>query len=81
MKQHELASMMCVTRQTVARLEKGDPAIAFSSFLLAVFCLQREKELLGLLAPEQDRLGLMLEIQKQEKRRTVKREKRDDLDF
>jgi len=81
MTQATLAEAMFVTRQTVARLERGDPSVALSTFLLAVFCLQRERELDNFLAPEADELGMMLEMQRQDRRRTVRQKKRDDLDF
>ena len=81
MSQADLAKAMFVTRQTVSRLENGEPSIAMATLLLAVFCLQREKELLGLLAPENDKLGMFLDTQRQEKRKAIKRRKRDDLDF
>jgi len=81
MTQAMLAQAMFTTRQTVARLERGDPAIAWSTFLLAIFCLQRKDELENFLTPEQDRLGMALGIQKQAKRQLVRQKKEDDLDF
>lgn len=80
MTQSDLARAMFVTRQTVARLEKGDPSAAWGTFLLAIFCLQREKELTGFLAPENDRLGMLLDMRKLDGRKKV-RSRADDLDF
>ena len=81
MTQGALAKAMFVTRQTVARLEKGDPAVALATFLLAIFCLQREKELTGLLAPENDKLGMLLDMKRLDRRKKIRSRGSDDLDF
>jgi len=81
MTQGDLSRAMFVTRQTVARLEKGDPSVAWSTFLLAIFCLRREKELTAFLAQENDRLGMLLDLRKLDKQKKIRRKKADDLDF
>ena len=81
MTQGDLAKAMFVTRQTVARLEKGDPSVALATLLLAIFCLQREKELAGFLAPENDKLGMLLDMQRLDRRKKIRSGSGEDMNF
>lgn len=81
MTQNDLAKAMSSTRQTISKIERGDGSVAWETFIMAVFCLSREKELDKLLDPNADRTGLIIDSRKQEKRRRVRHRRLDDLDF
>lgn len=76
-----LASSMFVTRQTVSRMESGDPTMSILVYLTAIFCLQREKELDDFLSPKNDVLGCMLDEIRQIQRKRVKPVEDDGLNF
>ena len=82
MTQQKLAEAMFATRQTVARLEAGDAGISLGMFFTAVFCLRRLDECKGMLSPENDLEGLMLERRRLLSRRGGHKEAEDSsLDF
>ena len=77
----QLAEAMFVTRQTVSKMEAGDPAVSISTYILAVFCLQREKEFKDFLSPRNDVLGCMLDEMRHIQRERIKLENDDSLNF
>ncbi|MBO4300414.1 MAG: helix-turn-helix transcriptional regulator [Desulfovibrio sp.] len=81
MTQENLAEAMFTTRRTLARLENGDPGISMGMFCTAVYCLGRFKELQGVLSPENDYEGNLLERMRTLSRRGGLKENDDGLDF
>ncbi|SPD76376.1 Transcriptional regulator, XRE family [uncultured Desulfobacterium sp.] len=76
----DLASRMFVTRKTLSRLENGDPGVSLAVLASALWALGFEKDLLEIVHPEKDNLGMYLEQRRLPKR--VRRSKTgDDLDF
>ena len=57
----DMASRLFVSRDTVWRLERGDPSVSVGTLATAVFVLQLHDRLASLAAPERDALGLDLE--------------------
>jgi len=57
----DMASRLFVSRDTVWRLERGDPSVSVGTLATAVYVLQLLDRLAALAAPEQDALGLDLE--------------------
>jgi len=56
-----MASRLFVSRDTLWRLERGDPSVALGTFATATFVLQLHSRLANLAAPEKDELGLSLD--------------------
>jgi len=56
-----MASRLFVSRDTLWRLERGDPTVALGTFATATFVLQLHSRLAHLAAPEKDELGLSLD--------------------
>lgn len=57
----DMASRLFVSRDTLWRLERGDPSVALGTFATVAFVLQLHTQLANLAAPEQDELGLSLD--------------------
>lgn len=57
----DMASRLFVSRDTLWRLERGDPSVALGTFATAAFVLQLHTQLGNLAAPEKDDLGLSLD--------------------
>ena len=57
----DMASRLFVSRDTVWRLERGDPSVSVGTLATAVFVLQLHDRLASLAAPERDALGLDLD--------------------
>jgi transcriptional regulator with XRE-family HTH domain len=57
----DMASRLFVSRDTLWRLERGDPSVALGTFATAAFVLQLHTQLANLAAPEKDDLGLSLD--------------------
>ena len=57
----DMASRLFVSRDTLWRLERGDPSVAMGTFATAAFVLQLHAQLANLAAPENDDLGLSLD--------------------
>lgn len=57
----DMASRLFVSRDTLWRLEKGDPSVAIGTLATAVFILQLHERLTNLASPASDELGLDLE--------------------
>lgn len=62
--QDEFGRRLRVSRQTIARLEDGDPAVGVAIFLTAVYALGMMAQMRHILAPETDALGLRAELQR-----------------
>jgi transcriptional regulator with XRE-family HTH domain len=76
----EMASRMFVSRQTLARLEKGEPGVALGVLSSALWVLGLHDQIRELAAPERDEIGAFRERQKLPQR--VRASGRsDELDF
>jgi transcriptional regulator with XRE-family HTH domain len=60
----DMASRLFVSRDTLWRLEKGDPSVAIGTLATAAFILQLHERLMNFAAPASDDLGLSLEEEK-----------------
>ncbi|WP_205679335.1 helix-turn-helix domain-containing protein [Brevundimonas lutea] len=77
--QQLFADRMLVGRQTLQRLEAGDPAVSLGAFASALFVLGFTSRLQDLLAPERDAAGMSEEIARLPRRTHAS--SNDDLDF
>ncbi len=57
----DMASRLFVSRDTLWRLEKGDPSVAIGTLATALFILQLHERFYDLASPASDHLGLDLE--------------------
>jgi len=57
----DMAARLFVTRDTLWRLEKGDPTVSMGTLATATFILQLHDRLANLAAPSQDELALSLD--------------------
>jgi transcriptional regulator with XRE-family HTH domain len=64
----DMASRLFVSRDTLWRLEKGDPSVSLGAFVTAAFVLQLHERLANLASPETDALALSLDEQRLPKR-------------
>jgi transcriptional regulator with XRE-family HTH domain len=64
----DMASRLFVSRDTLWRLERGDPAVAIGTLATAAFVLQMHDRLANLAAAQTDQLGLNLDEQRLPKR-------------
>lgn len=64
----DMASRLFVSRDTLWRLERGDPTVALGTFATAAFVLQFHDRLANLAAPASDDLGLSLDERRLPKR-------------
>ncbi len=64
----DMASRLFVSRDTLWRLERGDPSVSIGTLATAAFVLQLHERLANLAAPEKDALGLTLDEQRLPKR-------------
>lgn len=76
----EMASRMFVIRQTLSRLEHGDPGATISVLVSALWVLGLEKQLFQVAAPEEDKAGIFLE-RKHQPERVRKHSFREKADF
>lgn len=63
-----VAERALTTRQTVARVEHGDPSVAMGTWATVLFVLGMAPRLAGIAAPAHDELGLALETERLPKR-------------
>jgi len=77
--QQLMADRMLVNRETLARLERGDPAVSLSVLASALFVLGLTGRLEQLLGPDSDAVGISEDLQHLPKRAHAPRS--DDLDF
>jgi transcriptional regulator with XRE-family HTH domain len=64
----DMASRLFVSRDTLWRLERGDPTVATGTLATAAFVLQLHDRLASLAAPATDELGLDLDARRLPKR-------------
>jgi len=64
----DMASRLFVSRDTLWRLERGDPTVASGTLATATFILQLHDRLANLAAPGTDALGLSLDENRLPKR-------------
>ena len=57
----DMAARLFVSRDTLWRLERGDPSVALGTFATAAFVLGLHERLANLAAPASDELGLGLD--------------------
>jgi transcriptional regulator with XRE-family HTH domain len=74
----QAAEMLGTSLSSVRRMEAGDPAVRFETYLAALEVYQLDDSL-RFAEPEDDRIGLALEKQRLPQRVRIKKEKR--LDF
>jgi len=60
----DMASRLFVSRDTLWRLERGDPSVAIGTLATALFVLQLHGRLADLAAPASDDLALRLDEQR-----------------
>jgi hypothetical protein len=58
-----VAARALTTRQTVSRVERGDPGVAMGTWVTILFALGMEQRIADLAAPERDEVGLALGAQ------------------
>ena len=56
-----MAERAFVSRQTIARVERGDPGVSIGIYATVLFALGMTDRLAALVDPSADRLGVMLE--------------------
>lgn len=54
----EMAERLFISRDTLWRMERGDPTVAVGTIATALFVLQLQERLATLAAPREDSLGL-----------------------
>lgn len=64
----EMASRMFAIRQTLSRLERGDPGVTLSMLASALWVLGLENQFFQIASPEQDKAGIFLERKHQPER-------------
>jgi transcriptional regulator with XRE-family HTH domain len=64
----DMASRLFVSRDTLWRLERGDPTVSLGTLVTAAFVLQLHDRLADLAAPASDDLALSLDEQRLPKR-------------
>lgn len=74
-----MADRMLVSRQTVQRLEAGDPTVSLGVLTSALFVLGFTSRLETLLAPESDAMGISEDLARLPRR--IHAPSDDDLDF
>ncbi len=57
----DMAARLFVSRDTLWRLERGDPTVAIGTLVTATFVLNLQDRLANLAAPASDELGLSLD--------------------
>jgi transcriptional regulator with XRE-family HTH domain len=57
----DMAARLFVTRDTLWRLERGDPTVALGTFVTAMFVLNLHDRVANLAAPASDELALSLD--------------------
>ena len=57
----DMAGRLFVSRDTLWRLERGDPSVSLGTFATAIFVLQLQDRLANLAAPSSDDLALSLD--------------------
>jgi len=63
-----MAERAFITRKTLGRVERGDPAVSLGIYASVLFVLGMVDRLAGLVDPTTDRLGISLEDEQLPKR-------------
>lgn len=69
--QAQWAKKLGVSQPTMARIERGDPAVAMASYVMCLWLIQPSSNLADLIAPQNDHAALEHEITKIRARRTA----------
>lgn len=77
--QAHLGNLVLADRNTIRRLENGDPGVSLGIMATTLWVLQLESDLDGLARPENDQLGLSLSGATTTQR--VRMKKQDEYDF
>ena len=64
----DMATRLFVSRDTLWRLERGDPTVSVGTLATAAFVLQMHDRLANLASPDNDPLGLSLDEKRLPKR-------------
>jgi len=64
----DMAARLFVTRDTLWRMERGDPSVSVGTLATAAFILQIHDRIANLAAPETDKLALSLDESRLPKR-------------
>jgi len=64
----DMAGRLFISRDTLWRLERGDPTVSLGTFATAAFVLQLHDRLANFAAPESDALALSLDERRLPKR-------------
>lgn len=67
--QAQWAKRLGVSQPTMARIERGDPAVAMASYVMCMWLIQPDCALADLIAPQHDSIALEREIAKVQPRR------------
>lgn len=78
--QEYLAGLALVNRNTISRLEKGDPGVSIALVATVLWILQLDENINNLAHPDQDRVGLSLSRTSLKKRIHMSHEE-DEHDF
>ena len=81
LRQEDVAKRVGCTRQTVARMERGDPSVGMGNWLAYVWILQLENEFADLCNPQRDLKGLWLDKESRANLQRVYSKQDNDLDF
>lgn len=79
-----LAERMFVSRQTLSRVEQGDPTVSIGIYFACIFCLNRHNEIRDMMSLKNDCYGNMLEERRkmlQRKARKIDAEPFEEPDF
>lgn len=68
--QAQWAKKLGVSQPTMARIEKGDPAVAMASYVMCMWLINPASALADLVAPQSDHISLEREVTKARARRT-----------
>lgn len=77
----EMADRMFVTRKTLGRLEAGDPGVSFAILASALLTLGLDRDLTHLANPETDKTANIIDRQKYDQKKRIRRPRKVDLDF
>jgi transcriptional regulator with XRE-family HTH domain len=77
----EMSARMCVSRQTLARLERGDPGVSMSVLASAFWVLGFDQQLAEIADPEKDKIGIYLERKRQPERVRKRNKAKKSADF
>jgi DNA-binding XRE family transcriptional regulator len=71
--QAQWAKRLGVSQPTMARIERGDPAVAMASYVMCMWLINPESTLSDLIAPQQDHIALEHEVTRAQAHRPKRR--------